>query len=57
MYLKPKESGKRGILEGQNQNARIVNPPRFAQLGGLTSPAKGMKKNTMRVRKPGGTAA
>lgn len=36
-------------------NGNIVNPPRYAQLGGLSSSGKAMARNEMGVRAPGNT--
>ena len=36
-------------------NGNIVNPPRYAQIGGLTSAEKALKRNEMRVQPPGST--
>lgn len=56
-YLKPSSRGKRDPLDNTRQNGRIVNPPRMAQLGGLSSTRKrgAMTTNDMRIRKPGDT--
>ena len=37
----------------QQQNGRIVNPPRFAHFGGLSSAKKAMSKNNMTIKPPG----
>lgn len=56
-YLKPSSKGKRGELDNARNNGRVVNPPRMAELGGLSSPRKrgAMVKNEMSIRKPGDT--
>ena len=36
-------------------NGNIVNPPRFAQIGGLTDASKALGRNQFRVVAPGGT--
>ena len=56
-YLEPSQKGKRGELDNTKNNGRIVNPPRFAQLGGLSSAKRkgAIMKNTMGIRKPGDT--
>ena len=38
--------------DNQRQHGQMVNTPRFAELGGLTGPAK-MGKAGMSVQKPG----
>ena len=57
-YLKPSPKGKRDILSNSKSNGRILNPPRFAELGGLSSARKGgaMKKNNLTIKKPGDSA-
>lgn len=56
-FLKPTSKGKRDVLSNSRENGRIVNPPRMAELGGLSSVRKGgaMKRNDLTIRKPGGT--
>ena len=54
-YLKPTTKGMRQPLDNGSTSDMIVNPPRFAELGGLKSPGKLGKKNMMAVRKPGST--
>lgn len=53
-YLKPTTRGMRGPQDnGPGPEGKIANPPRYAQLGGLTSASKVGPKNKMAVRKPG----
>lgn len=56
-YLKPSSRGRRDALSNARNNARIVNPPRFAELGGLSSAKKrgAMTKNQLSIKKPGDT--
>ena len=54
-YLKPSTKGMRGPLDNGSTGDMIVNPPRWAQIGGLTSARKIGKTNNMKVRKPGQT--
>lgn len=56
-YLKPKSSGIREPLSNAQMNGRVMNPPRMAQLGGLSSPKKkgAMTKNSLSIRRPGDT--
>lgn len=37
------------------QNGNIINPPRYAEFGGLKPGARGIAKNEMSVNMPGGT--
>lgn len=57
-FLKPSSKGRRDPLSNSKTNGRIVNPPRFAELGGLSSAKKkgAMMKNSLSIRKPGGAA-
>lgn len=56
-YLKPSSRGRREALDNGRMNGRVVNPPRMAQLGGLSSPKKkgAMTKNNLSIKKPGDT--
>jgi len=56
-YLEPSSKGKRGELDNSRTNGRVVNPPRFAALGGLKSARTNgaMTKNAMSIKKPGDT--
>ena len=55
-YLKPTTRGMRSPQDNGSASDMIVNPPRYAELGGLTSARKmGPKGNTMKVRPPGQT--
>lgn len=56
-YLKPSSRGRRDVLSNAKNNGRIVNVPRFAELGGLSSTKKkgAMTQNQLRVKKPGDT--
>ncbi len=53
--LAPTTKGHRQPLDNGNPNDRIANPPRFAEMGGLTSPKKIKGDNKMRIKKPGST--
>lgn len=39
--------------DNTQQNGRVINPPRLAQLGGLSSTSKAMSKNNMGIKRPG----
>lgn len=39
---------------GPDVHGRVVNPPRYAPLGGLDSPSRAVTGNDMKIRKPGG---
>lgn len=51
--VKPTGRGMREPTSNQQQNGRIVNPPRYAEIGGFTSGQKGFKRNDKSIRKPG----
>lgn len=52
-YLKPSTKGMRQPLENGSASDMFVNPPRWAELGGLKNASKIGKKNKMAIRKPG----
>lgn len=54
-FLKPRSKGIRDPLSNAKMNGRVMNPPRMAELGGLTSPKKkgAITKNSLTIRKPG----
>ncbi len=55
-FLKPTTKGMRAPLDNGSQSDLIVNPPRFAELGGLKNSSKISKKRMgMAVKKPGQT--
>lgn len=43
----------RDPLSNEQMNGNIMNPPRFAQLGGLSSRTKAVFRNMMKIVKPG----
>lgn len=43
----------RDPLTNEQMNGNIFNPPRFAQLGGLSSRNKAVFRNTLKIVKPG----
>lgn len=52
---KPSGQGMRDPTSNAQQNGRVVNPPRYPQLGGFTGSGKGFKKNDKNIRRPGDT--
>lgn len=52
---KPTTKGMRNPQDNGSTSDMIVQPPRYAQLGGLKGPRKIGKKNSMSLRKPGST--
>ena len=53
--FKPTSRGIRDPLSDAQNNGRIVNPPRYARMGGFTSKVKGFFKNALGIVKPGDT--
>jgi len=53
--FKPGEKGRRDPTSNTQQNGRITNPPRFAELSGFKSARKaiGQGTNSMRIVPPG----
>lgn len=49
------EKSLRDPRDNNQVNGNIVNPPRYAQLGGLSGPTKALTRNQFRVVPPGGT--
>lgn len=54
--FKPSSAGIRRPTDNERVNGRIVNPPRFAYLGGLSGPSKALTGNNINIVKPGGGA-
>lgn len=56
-YLKPSSRGKRDPLSNSKSNGRIINVPRMAELGGLSTVKKrgAMTANDLKLKKPGDT--
>ena len=53
--FKPSSRGIRNATTNEKQNGRIINPPRFMELGGFSSVGKGFTKNNKSIQKPGDT--
>lgn len=52
--FRPDASGAlRDPLTNSQMNGNIMNPPRYAELGGLDGPRGSVKRNTMSIVKPG----
>jgi hypothetical protein len=54
--FKPTTAGIRRPTDNARVNGRVVNPPRFANMGGLDSPGKALTGNNIQIVKPGGGA-
>lgn len=55
-FLEPSSGGLRKPTDAQKENGQIVNPPRFAEMGGLDKPSRVAQKNPFGIRKPGSGA-
>lgn len=52
-FLEPSSEGLRKPTDSQKENGQIINPPRFAEMGGLDSAKRVAQKNPLRIQKPG----
>lgn len=53
-YLQPNPDGLRKPTDPQKENGQIINPPRYAELGGLDAPRRIFQKNPLTISKPNG---
>ena len=53
-YLEPSTTGLRKPTDPEMQNGQCLNPPRYAEHGGLTGPGKIAAPNPLKISKPGG---
>jgi hypothetical protein len=53
-YLQPSADGLRKPTDPQKENGQIINPPRFAEFGGLDAPHRVSQKNPLTISKPNG---
>lgn len=53
--FKPRKAPMRAPTSNEKANGRIMNPPRYPEIGGFTSAQKGFKNNNYKIRKPGDT--
>ena len=52
----PKNAPIRNPLSDKKENGRVVNPPRMAHIGGMSTTSKGSGfGNGLKIKKPGGT--
>jgi hypothetical protein len=55
-FLEPSAAGIRKPTDAGKNNGKIINPPRYAEHGGLTGPGKIVGDgNTLTIKKPGGS--
>lgn len=52
---KPSSRGLRDPISNNQNNMRIVNPPRFSVFGGFSNKSKAFFKNLFGITKPGDT--
>jgi hypothetical protein len=53
-FLEPSSAGLRKPTDPQKENGQILNPPRYAELGGLDKPSRIAQKNPLHISKPNG---
>jgi len=53
-FLEPSSSGLRKPTDPQKENGQVMNPPRYAELGGLDKPSRIAQKNPLHISKPNG---
>lgn len=53
-FLEPSPNGLRKPSDTQKENGQIINPPRFAEHGGLDRASKIEQKNPLTISKPNG---
>lgn len=53
-YLEPSQDGLRKPTDPNKENGQIINPPRYANWGGLNGPSKVAQKNPLTISKPNG---
>ena len=53
-YLMPSSDGLRKPTDPQKENGQIINPPRYAELGGLDAAKRITQKNPFTISKPNG---
>lgn len=52
-FLQPSSAGLRQPTDAQKENGQIINPPRYAEMGGLDAGKRIKQKNPLQIRKPG----
>lgn len=52
-FLEPSSDGLRKPTDSQKENGQIINPPRYAEMGGLDSAKRISQKNPLKIHKPG----
>ena len=52
-FLEPSSAGLRLPTDSQKENGQVINPPRYAEMGGLDGPRRTAQKNPLSITKPG----
>lgn len=53
-FLEPSSAGLRQPTDAAKENGRIMNPPRYSEMGALDKPSRIAAKNSLNIRKPRG---
>lgn len=53
-FLEPSPAGLRKPTDAQKENGQIINPPRYAEFGGLDAASRTAEKNILTISKPNG---
>jgi hypothetical protein len=53
-FLEPSTAGLRKPTDAQKENGQCINPPRYAEHGGLDKASRTAQKNPLTISKPGG---
>jgi hypothetical protein len=53
-FLAPSSAGLRKPTDPDKNNGQVINPPRYAELGGLDKPSRIAQANPLTISKPGG---
>lgn len=53
-FLQPSAGGLRRPTDAGKMNGQVINPPRYAEMGGLTGPTKTAAENPLTISKPNG---
>lgn len=54
-FLEPSSAGLRQPTDPQKESGQIINPPRYAEMGGLDSAKRVAQKNPLTITKPNGS--
>lgn len=53
-FLEPSTAGLRKPNDTQKENGQIINPPRYAEFGGLDKASRVSQKNNLTIKKANG---